>query len=204
MPYYRRGSWHVFVPPTANKVEANPRIEPQDDAEPFYSEEELDEFYQNLLLSEFQPTQAQGTARISGLSSTNLLLPGPSNDTIKRLEKRFRDVPDLTPQMRLDASPMQNPTTVPYQLPSHPCEAAEPEAQLPHLSLLHRLNRLTENAETSYRKSFPGVDVVASSSGSPHQPKKPPIPLALISSKEWFDLVRHCVRVDSYLPYGLR
>jgi hypothetical protein len=164
----------------------------QDAAEPFYSEEELDEFYRNLLLPE---SQAQEAATIPGPSSPDPLLSGPANDTIKRLERRFRDVHDLTP-------PMQKTTHVPYQLPSLTGKTAEPDAQSPHLSLLHRLNRLIEKAETSYRESFPSANVVASSSSSSSQPKQPPIPLALISYKEWFDLVRHCVRVDCYLSHG--
>lgn len=171
-------------------------VKAQDTVEQFYSDEELNEFYQNLLLSESQPPQIQNEA-VSRPSSPSILLPGPAYDTIQRLEGRFRDV-DFNTQTRLATPLIQEMSPTPYRLPSLQSEDAGPDAQQPHRRLLRKLNRVIEKAETSFRESFPGANIAASS-GASYQPPQPPIPLVLISYKEWFDLIRHSVRIDSYL-----
>ena len=172
-------------------------VKAQDTVEQFYSDEELNEFYQNLLLSESQPPQMQNEA-VSSPSSPSVLLPGAAYDTIQRLEGRFRDVHDFNTQTSLATPLIQEMSPAPYPLPSLRSEDAGPDAQQLHRRLLHRLSRMIEKAETSFRESFPRANI-AGSSGASYQPHHPHIPLVLISYKEWFDLIRHSVRIDSYL-----
>ena len=92
---------------------------------------------------------------------------------------------------------MQKMSPALYQSPSLIGEVAELDDGRPSLRrLLNQLDNMIGNAETSYRESSPNANIAVSSETS-YQSNQPPVPLTLISYKEWLDLIRHSVRTDS-------
>lgn len=66
------------------------------------------------------------------------------------------------------------------------------ESLQPYQSILLRLTKIIGRTEASYNASF-GATLAGPSSGTT-LPRRPPVPFALVSYREWFDIVRHCVR----------
>lgn len=65
----------------------------------------------------------------------------------------------------------------------------------PHQRLLQRLTKIIERAEASYDSKL-HVSVAGPSSGSVESRTPPPIPLAVMSYSEWFDVIQYCVRMQ--------
>jgi hypothetical protein len=157
--------------------------------ETFYSEEELQNFYQNLLDSEAQVFNSAQQRKQSPDAPSTVFLTPPSLDVIETLEERFSNPIDVPPRIgltdllmsRLHASEVERavPPSIASELPRH-------------RRLLRRLTRVVESAEMWYQEPNRDADVPGPSSGITPRPRVP-IPLALVSYKEWFEIVQYCV-----------
>lgn len=163
--------------------------------EPIYSDEELAEFYQNLLGSESEASNVTSTEAIQSppLLST---LPAPADGIIAELEKRFEGAHNLPETdyeglvailTRRHHASMQGASSLGE-------DAIGVASFQPHQRLLRRLTSIIEDTEASYL----GVATDSSSSAGPSSGSirlsKLPISLALVSYKEWFEIIKHCVR----------
>ncbi|KAF8310789.1 hypothetical protein DL93DRAFT_2084170 [Clavulina sp. PMI_390] len=182
---------------TASRYAPNSSTAQVDTAsESYYSEEELEQFYQNLLIAQpdSAPQQQPNNPLVTSPKPVLEITDSPADTTISQLTTRFATAHDLDDISLSDLRELGY-TYMTQESTSKWEDILESQELAPYQSLLMQLTRIIARAEVTYSISSQATQGAGPSSGATRSPKPLHISLALVSYREWFDIIGHCVNV---------